>query len=69
MRNRIAFRVVVMIAALVVVCLTSAQTFRGRINGILTDESKAVVAGANVTLTTVGFACLVMPGSAHEEVL
>jgi len=70
MRNsRIGFRVVVVIAALVVVWLTSAQTFRGRITGIVTDESKAVVAGANVTLTNVGFACLPMLGSAHEEEL
>ena len=69
MRNRIGFRVVVMIAALVVVCLTSAQTFRGRITGIRTDESKAVVVGANVTLTNVGFAWRPMLGSAHEEKL
>ena len=70
MRNSwIGFRVVVMIAALVVVWLTSAQTFRGRITGIVTDESKAVVAGANVTLTNVGFTCLTMLGSAHKEEL
>jgi hypothetical protein len=67
--SSIGFRVVVMSAALVVVWLTSAQTFRGRITGIVTDESKAVVAGANVTLTNVGFACLPMLGSAHEEEL
>jgi ABC-type Mn2+/Zn2+ transport system permease subunit len=70
MRNsRIGFRVVVVMATLVVVWLTSAQTFRGRITGIVTDESKAVVAGANVRLTNVGFACLAMLGSAHEEKL
>ena len=70
MRNGwIGFRVVVMIAALVVVWLTSAQTFRGRITGILTDESKALIAGADVTWTNVGFACLPMLGSAHEEEL
>ncbi len=65
MRNRwIGFRVVVMIAALEVVWPTSAQAFRGRITGIVTD-----VAGANVTLTSVGFACLPMLGSVHEEEL
>ena len=67
--SRIGFRAVAMIAALVFVSLTSAQTFRGRITGIVTDESKAVVAGANVTLTNVGFACLALLGSAHEEEL
>ena len=44
--SRIGFRVVVMSAALVDVWLTSAQTFRGCITGMVTDESKAVVAGA-----------------------
>ena len=58
-----------MIAALVFVSLTSAQPFRGRITGIATDESTAVVAGANVTLANVGFACLAMLGSDHEEEL
>jgi len=65
--SRIGFWVVVMIAALVVVWLTSAQTFRGCITGMLTDESKAVLAGATVTLNNVGLACLAMLGSAHEE--
>ena len=32
------------------------QKFRGRIAGLLADESKTVVAGANVTSTNVGFA-------------
>jgi hypothetical protein len=31
----------------------SAQTFRGRVEGIVTDESKAVIAGASVTLLNV----------------
>jgi hypothetical protein len=66
--GRIGFRVVVMIAALVV-WLTSAHTFRGRLTGIVTDEWKAVAAGANVTSTNVGFACLTVLGSAHEEEL
>ncbi len=30
-----------------------AQTFRGRVQGVVTDESKAVVTGATVTLTNV----------------
>ena len=70
MRNsRIGFRVVVVMATLVVVWLASEQTLRGRITGIITDGSGAVVAGANVTLTNVGFACLAMLGSADEEKL
>ena len=67
--SRIGFRVVALMATLVVVWLMSAQTFRGCITGIVSDESKAVVAGANVRLTNVGFACLAMLGSAHEEKL
>jgi hypothetical protein len=46
-----------------------AQTFQDRIAGLLADESKAVVAGANVTLTNVGFACLAMLGTTHKEKL
>ena len=48
--SRIGFRA----AALVVIWLRSTQAFRGRIAGILTDESKAVLPGANVALTNVG---------------
>jgi len=33
--------------------LLSAQTFRGRVEGIVTDETNAVVVGASVTLTNV----------------
>jgi hypothetical protein len=44
-----------------------AQTFRDRIAGLLTDELKVVIAGANVTLTNVGFACLAMLGTTHKE--
>jgi len=70
MRNSwIGFRVVVTIAALAVVWLTSPQPFRGHITGILTDESKGVVASANLALTNVGFACRATQGSAHEEEL
>jgi hypothetical protein len=46
-----------------------AQMFRDRIAGLLTDELKAVVAGANVTFTNVGFACLAMLGTTHKEKL
>ena len=45
------------------------QTFRDRIAGLLTDELKAVVTGATVTLTNVGFACLAMLGTTHKEKL
>ena len=69
-KQRIGMQIV--LALVLVVLLTSlapAQTFRGRITGIVTDESKGVAAGAKVTLTNVGFACLAMLGSADEEKL
>ncbi len=46
-----------------------AQAIQDRIAGLLTDDLKAVVAGANVTLTNVGFACLAMLGTTHKEKL
>lgn len=67
--SRMGFSFIVVSGALVVVWLTSAQTFRGRITGIVMNESKARVACANVALTNVGFSCLAMLGSAHEEEL
>ncbi len=70
MRNiRTGSRAVVPMATLVVVWLTSAEIFRGRVTGIVTDESKTAAAGANVRLTNVGSACPARRGSAHEEKL
>src|SRR5579862_7538919 len=42
------------IALLLILAATSlAQDYRGRIQGLVTDESKAVIAGSTVTLTNV----------------
>ncbi len=63
MRNGwIGFGVAVVIAA-------PAHTFPVRPPAILTHASPAVIAGANVTWTNVGFACLAVLGSAHQEEL
>lgn len=40
-------------AVILFTSLAFAQTFRGRVEGIVTDESKAVVADASVTLTNI----------------
>lgn len=69
MRNiRIGRRVVVM-AILALLWPTSAPTFRRHITSVVSDESKAVVAGANVRLINAGFTGLAVLGSAHEEKL
>lgn len=39
--------------ALLLASLSIAQTFRARVEGIVTDESKAVITGASVTLTNI----------------
>lgn len=41
------------IAVIVMASTSFAQTYRGRVQGVVVDESKAVVAGAQVTLTNV----------------
>ena len=46
-----------------------AQMFQYPIAGLRADESKAVVAGANVTLTNLGVACLAMLGTTDKEKL
>ena len=57
------------LAVLLVSSAAAAQTFRGRVTEIVKDESMAVVAGATVTLTNVGFACPATLGLPHEEEL
>ena len=42
-----------MALAMLLACVATAQTFRGRVEGIVTEESKAVITGATATLTNV----------------
>ncbi len=53
-RVRIALQVALIgVLLILVTSLAQAQTFRGRVEGIVTDESKAVVTDATVILTNV----------------
>ena len=56
-------------AVLFPIAPTWAQTFRSRVTGTFTDESKPVIAGANVTFTNAGLDRPAMLGSVHEEEL
>ena len=52
--DRSSFRVTAAIALLFVLCLAAfAQSYRGRVQGVVTDPSRAVIINANVTLLNV----------------
>ncbi|MEO8657577.1 MAG: TonB-dependent receptor [Bryobacteraceae bacterium] len=53
-------------AVAILTSLTFAQTFRGRVEGVVSDESKAVVSNASVTLTNVNTAVRVQRQSSDS---